>query len=222
MNKDRWYMPAAKEVSTIVNGRFEARNTSRRLVEETLKTILQDKFHQGPSSKHWRTMIFISQQLLAVNLLVLQILLVSSTAPLFSSSTDFCSSLFLLCVSNLRNNPDFIESLLDFILSNANFKLELRFAKMFAQRFCTCLHTCLRLALGELTGLEFCCTTEFWSSYLPSGHHQETQSCVISSDHETQTEPAQHISIETQTDMTGTFLDQLNAETVTMNEEIII
>lgn len=131
------------------------------IVEETLKTISADKFHQRPSSKHGRTMILISQQLLAVNLIVIHMLLVSSISTLFSPSTDFCSSNFLVCVNNLRNNPDFLESMLDFILSNVNFKLELRFAKMFAQRFCTCLHTCLRLALGELTGLEFCCTTEF-------------------------------------------------------------
>ena len=111
------------------------------VVKGTFHRITQDKFHQRPCSKYGQTMILISQQLLAVQLTILHMLLISSIVPMFSSSTDFSSSRFLLCVNKLRDDPDFIESMIDFILTNINFELELRLAKMYAQRFLTCFTT---------------------------------------------------------------------------------
>ena len=109
-----------------------------RIVDDSLQRVINDKFHARPSSKHGKTMIAVAQQLLATNLALFHILLLSSFSPVFSSSCDFSPAIFIHHVQSLRDNPDFIEGMLDFVLANVDFQLDLKLAKIFIQRFLTC------------------------------------------------------------------------------------
>ena len=131
------------------------------MTKDALHGIANEKFHARPSSKNGKTLITVSQQLLVANLSMLHILLVSSFTQFFESSRD-SSQLFHQHISHLRSNPHFIQGMIDFILTNINFQLELRIAEMFLQQFLTFLRPAISAVIpnfwmynNRLTALRF-------------------------------------------------------------------
>ena len=137
--------PAEPTQKIPISSRAEIEQELPTVVDKTLNNIVKDKIHAQPTSKHGHTMLVIARQLLLVNAIISSYLL------------NFCATLMVnaktLDINELRKDADFIEGFLDIVLSNVNFELDIRCARMFVQRFLTSFVNCFCERQLELMNL---------------------------------------------------------------------